>query len=59
MCAAKTDDRIRVHLEAPDGRTLCGFLAQYVIDRNVATGWPDCNECIKATDAEKPMWLQT
>lgn len=60
MCAMPISDENRVrrvHLEDTDGKTLCGFLPQYITDHNVATGWPDCDECIKKTEADKPAWL--
>jgi len=66
MCAVRISDdldehgqlkskAVRIHLEDSDGRTLCGFLPQYVVDRNVVTGWPDCNDCITKTET-KPSW---
>lgn len=67
MCAVRISDdldalgklkslAVRVHLEDTGGKTLCGILTQYVVDRSVATGWPDCNECITATEKTKPIW---
>jgi hypothetical protein len=48
----------RVHLEEKvEGGTLCGLLRMEVTERNVRTGWPDCDGCIKKTEPEaKPSW---
>jgi len=44
---------VRIHLENPTGGTLCGSHAGFEThNRDVATGWPDCQECIKATEAQ-------
>lgn len=49
---------LRVHLENAVGGTLCESHTGFEIhDRNVATGWPDCEACIKKTEADKPSWL--
>lgn len=67
MCAVLVSDErdmvgqlkskaVRIHLEGKDGKALCGILAQYLVDHDVATGWPDCNECISKTEQTKPAW---
>lgn len=45
MCALKMDGVNRIHLEAESGLTLCGLLST-TVERDVRTGWPDCNDCI-------------
>lgn len=53
-----TTKGIRVHLEDKEGGTLCGLLRLEVTERNVATGWPDCDQCIKtATEPPKPSFI--
>ena len=47
-------ERVRIHLEDPNNplASLCGF-GGLIIDRTVATGYPDCDECVKASE-KKP-----
>ena len=49
MGAVVVDDHRAIHLWAgPSGGSLCGRYgwAHQVVDRNVVTGWPDCNDCV-------------
>ena len=48
MCAVKLDGVNRIHLEAESGLTLCGIFST-MVERDVRTGWPDCQQCIDAT----------
>lgn len=62
MCAARISDEekgLRIHLQDGNGGTLCGSHERSgVVDHDVATGWPDCDLCIKKTEeTSKPSWL--
>ena len=49
-----------IHLETDEGgATLCGQVIGQIVDHDVATGWPDCSECMKKAggDDDKPNWL--
>ena len=65
-CQISPENRtLRVHLQETGemGGTLCGGLRMDIRDFDVATGWPDCAECLKKYQTpppEKPSWqLQT
>lgn len=61
MAATRIDETnraVRIHLADPAGGTMCGILRMNIIDHDARTGWPDCNDCIKAIEPkpEPPSW---
>lgn len=62
MCLVRypADRSSMIHLETDEGgATLCGQVIGQIVDHDVATGWPDCSECMKKAggDDDKPNWL--
>ena len=61
VATASADSKgVRIHLENPATKyTLCAF-GGVIVDRTVATGWPDCAQCIDAAQKKKfddPGWM--
>lgn len=61
MCLVKYEDgTAMIHLETDSvspttgPATLCGQIVGQIVDRNVATGWPDCPKCIELAEKSKP-----
>lgn len=48
--SSEDSKRVRIHLADSFGAPICGT-GDEVVDDRVATGWPDCGECLKHSTA--------
>lgn len=60
MCAVRgtSNTSVTIHLQDAYGGTLCGsHKPNEVIDDHAATGWPDCESCIKKADEARRQYI--